>query len=436
VEKELARVTEICDGCRRCHRLCPSFDHMLDRVDAHEGDVAKVTSADYRRVVDLCWQCKLCFNHCPYTPPHRFDIDFPRLMLRAKAARTRDEGASRQDAWLGNVDAVGSLGSAMAPLSNWANGFAPHRALMEAVVGIDRGRNLPRFHHKTFARWFRERQKQRERATGSAERRIHSGATPGGPRGGAPQHPPAQYDQHPVAFFFTCFVNYNEPQVGRDAVAVLERNGCTVAAPDQVCCGMPYLDGGDLEAAARNARRNVDALLPLVEQGAEVVVPQPTCSYVLKKEYTMLAPGAATEKVAAHTRDLFEYLAGRQREGTLATEFPGRGPGKVAYQMPCHLRAQNMGYKTRDVLQLIPGTKVTVVERCTAMDGTWAMKKEFYPISLEFARKAARDMEAAEPTTYATDCSMAALQIEEVRGAKPAHPATLLREAYGLPEER
>jgi glycerol-3-phosphate dehydrogenase subunit C len=381
---------------------------MLERVDAHDGDVGKVTTADYRRVVDLCWQCKLCFNHCPYTPPHRFDIDFPRLMLRAKAARTRQEGVSRQDAWLGNVDAVGSLGSATAALSNWANRFPPHRALMEAVIGIDRTRNLPRFHHKTFARWFKQRRKPR-------------------PAESAPKRP--------VAFFYTCVVNYNEPQVGRDAVAVLERNGCSVACPEQACCGMPYLDGGDLDGAVRNARRNLEALLPLVEQGAEVVVPQPTCSYVLKKEYPMLVPGPQAEKVAGRTRDLFEYLAGRQREGTLATDFPGRGPGRVAYQMPCHLRAQNMGYKTRDVLQLIPGTKVTVVERCTAMDGTWAMKKEFYPISLEFARKAAREMEAAEPTTYATDCSMAALQLEQVRGVKPAHPATLLREAYGLPEE-
>ena len=383
---------------------------MLERVDAHDGDVGKVTSADYRRVVDLCWQCKLCFNHCPYTPPHRFDIDFPRLMLRAKAARARAEGVSRPDAWLGNVDAVGSLGAAMAPLSNWANGFGPHRALMERVVGIDRTRNLPRFHHKTFARWFREREKQKQKATGSAERRR-------------------------VAFFHTCVVNYNEPQIGRDAVAVMERNGCAVSSPEQACCGMPYLDGGDIDGAVRNARRNLDAFLPLVEQGADVVVPQPTCSYVLKKEYPVLVPGPAAEKVAARTRDLFEYLAGRQREGSLATDFPGRRPGKVAYQMPCHLRAQNMGYKTRDVLQLIPGTKVTVVERCTAMDGTWAMKKEFYPISLEFARKAVGEMDAAQPDTYATDCSMAALQLEQVRGVKPAHPVSLLREAYGLPEE-
>jgi Fe-S oxidoreductase len=379
---------------------------MLERVDAHEGDVAKVTSADYRRIVDLCWQCKLCFNHCPYTPPHRWDIDFPRLMLRAKAARAAEEGVSWQDRWLGNTDAVGGLGSAAAPLANLASASAPARFLLEKAFGIERTRKLPRFHHKTFARWFKER---------------------GGTR---------VKDGHAVALFTTCVVNYNEPQVGRDAVGVLEKNGCAVACPEgQLCCGMPYLDGGDLDSARANARRNLDVLLPLVKAGADVVVPQPTCSYVLKKEYPLLVPGEAADAVAARTYDTFEFLVNRHKEGRLATEFPGRGPGKVAYQMPCHLRAQNMGYKTRDVLQLIPGTTVSVVERCTAMDGTWAMKKEFYPISLQFARKAAQEMEAARPDTFTTDCSLAALQIAEVRGTPPPHPVSLLREAYGLPEE-
>jgi glycerol-3-phosphate dehydrogenase subunit C len=406
VEVELARVTEVCDGCRRCHRLCPSFDHMLERVDSHEGDVSKVSSTDYRRIVDLCWQCKLCFNHCPYTPPHRFDIDFPRLMLRAKAARAKEEGVTLQDRILGNVDALGTVGSATAPLSNWANSFKPQRLLMEAVLGIDRNRNLPSFHHKTFARWFRERPQSKMR------------------------------DGRPVALFYSCSVNYNEPQTGRDTVGVLEKNGCAVACPQQVCCGMPYLDGGDIEAATKNARKNVAALLPAVQAGAQVIVPQPTCSYVLKKEYPVLVPGKEAEAVAAGTFDLFEYLALRHKEGTLAREFPGRSPGKVAYQMPCHLRAQNMGYKTRDVLQLIPGTSVAVVEKCTAMDGTWAMKKEFYPISLGFARKAAAEMEASQPETFTTDCSLSALQIEAARGSRPVPPVTLLREAYGLPEER
>jgi Fe-S oxidoreductase len=379
---------------------------MLERVDDHEGDVSRVGPQDYRRIVDLCWQCKLCFNHCPYTPPHRFDLDFPRLMLRAKAARVREEGVTLQDRVLGAIDQVGPVASATASLANWANEYRPHRVLLEAALGIHRDRVLPRFHHKTFARWHRERRPE---------------AAPSG---------------RSTVLFYTCLVNYNEPQVGRDAVSVLERNDCAVACPPQVCCGMPYLDGGDVPRATENARRNVEALLPFVEAGAEVVVPQPTCSYVLKQEYPHLVPGHAAEAVAAKTRDFFEYLAGRHREGTLDTAFTGAGPGRVAYQAPCHLRAQNMGYKTRDVLQLIPGAEVNVVERCTAMDGTWAMKKEFYPLSLPFARRAAQEMEASRPDTYATDCSLSALQIEDVRGSKPVHPITILREAYGIPEER
>jgi Fe-S oxidoreductase len=405
VANELGRVAAICGSCRRCHSLCPSFAVLLERVDANEGDVSGLGAADYRRVVDHCWQCKLCFNHCPYTRPHRWDVDFPRLLLRAKAARARREGVTRQDRWLGNADAVGTLGSATAPLSNWANAFPPARAMMGKLVGVHRKRNLPRFERRTFRRWFDGRG---SRAAG-AERRV--------------------------ALFYSCSVNYNEPQVGRDAVAVLEKNGCAVECPQQVCCGMPFLDGGDVNAAAENARRNIAALLPHVERGSPVLVPQPTCSYVLKREYPLLAPGPDAERVAAATRDFFEYLAGRQREGTLSTDFTGRGPGRVAYQMPCHLRAQNMGFKTRDVLQLIPGTRVSVVERCTAMDGTWAMKKEYYPISLEYAGRAVAEMEAAQPDTYMTDCSLSALQIEAVRGRRPAHPIGLLREAYGLAAE-
>jgi Fe-S oxidoreductase len=199
---------------------------------------------------------------------------------------------------------------------------------------------------------------------------------------------------------------------------------------------MPYLDGGDVEGARRNARRNLLALRPLLDQGAPVIVPQPTCSYVLKKDYPTLVPGDDAQRLADATRDFFEYLAARRQEGTLDTAFAGKSPGRVAYQMPCHLRAQNMGWKTRDVLQLVPGTTVNVVEKCTAMDGTWAMKKENYTLSLDYARRAVKEMEATAPDVHATDCTLSALQIEAVRGEKPAHPIGLLRAAYGLPEER
>lgn len=405
-EKELARVTELCDGCRRCHRLCTPFDYMLDScVDKHEGDVSKITSADYRKIVDLCWQCKLCFNHCPYTPPHKWSIDFPRLMLRAKAARAKAEGVTPQDRALGDVDLVGTIGSVTAPLSNWANSFPPQRLLMEKVLGIEKTRRLPTFHRRTFASWMAA-------------------------RGTRPARP-----QTAVTLFYSCSVNYNEPQVGRDVVSVLEKNGCAVKCPEQVCCGMPFLDGGDIENARKNARKNVESLKGAVGRGEKILVPQPTCSYVLKNEYPLLVPGEDAKKVAGATMDIFEYLASRKAAGTLDTQFPGKTPGRVSYQAPCHLRAQNMGFKTRDILETIPGTKVAVIERCTAMDGTWGMKKENFAMSMRFAKKAADEMEQARPDVFSTDCSLSALQIEEASGKKPVHPMALLREAYGIPEE-
>jgi glycerol-3-phosphate dehydrogenase subunit C len=276
---------------------------------------------------------------------------------------------------------------------------------MEKVLGIEKSRRLPTFHRRTFARWMTAR------GTRPLVARTR------------------------VTLFYSCSVNYNEPQVGRDVVSVLEKNDCAVTCPEQVCCGMPFLDGGDIESARKNARRNVASFKAAAERGEKIVVPQPTCSYVLKNEYPLLVKGEDARKVAAATMDIFEYLASRKASGTLNTDFSGKPPGRVSYQMPCHLRAQNMGYKTRDVLQAIPGTTVAVIEKCTAMDGTWGMKKEYFKVSMQFARKAVDEMEAAKPDVFSTDCSLSALQIEEASGKRPVHPIALLREAYGIPEE-
>ena len=363
-----------------------------DAVDKNDGDIAKVTSADYRKIVDLCWQCKLCYNHCPYTPPHKWDIDFPRLMLRAKAARAKEEGVTRQDAWLGNVDAVGRPRLRHRAPQQLGQRLRTRTALLLEAVGGHR----PHAHPP---------QVPPQDLRPLVPRAGHGAASRRGPRS---------------RFFFSCSVNYNEPQVGRDAVAVLEKNGCARVLPGagllrHAVPGRRRHRRRDARTPGRTSRRSC----PWSRQGADVVVPQPTCSYVLKKEYPMLVPGRGGGEGRGGTQDLFEYLAGRQKEGTLDTEFPGRGPGRVAYQVPCHLRAQNMGFKTRDVLQLIPGTEVSVVEKCTAMDGTWGMKKEYYPISLEYAKKAVDEMDASAPETYMTDCTLSALQIEAVRGEKP-----------------
>ena len=406
VETDLKRVSDICNGCRRCFNLCPSFNDLFARLDRDEvdGDAEKLTQPDLKNVTDLCYQCKLCFNHCPYTPPHRWEVDFPRLMLRAKAVQTRRDGQPLQDRFLGQVDVIGRLGNLFAPLINWLSRNALSRRLMEKAIGIHRDRILPDYASQTFQQWF-----DRHPGTGSSE----SGKK--------------------VLLFYTCSVNFNEPEIGKACVRVLERNGVEVRCPEQRCCGMPFLDSGDIKATRDNAAANVASLQPWAAQGYDIVVPGPTCSYMLKHEYPWLLKSENSKAVAARTFDICEYLMLLHGEGKLDTRF-ARGAGKIAYQAPCHLRAQNIGFKSRDLMQLIPGTSVQVFEKCAAIDGTWGLKEQYFDLSLKVAEPLLNGIRESRPDLAVSDCSLAALQIQQGTGTKPLHPVQVLAMAYGLKE--
>jgi len=411
VGTELRRVYDICAGCRRCVGLCPSFKVMFDRIDAPavDGDVEKLPVADLEEVVDLCYQCKLCYNHCPYTPPHRWQIDFPRLMLRARAAEARRRGVRLQDRMLGATELLGKVGSLTAPLSNWVNELAVHRAFVQAIAGIHRKRTLPRFHRETFGKWFARRRR------GSVDGADRS-------RGPATAR---------VALFATCTVEYHQPAIGRAAVRVLERNGVDVTLPPQRCCGMPYLDGGAMDQARALVRENVKRLAAAARDGREIVALGPTCGYMLKQEYPWLDGSEDAKLVASRTRDVFELLARLQTEGKLDMNFT-RPPGPIAYHVPCHLRAQNIGHKSADLLGAIPGARVSVIEKCSAVDGTWGFKKEYFALSLKVAQPLFDAIGACGAGRIATDCPLAALQIAQGTGRAPSHPIQILAEAYGL----
>lgn len=406
-EAEARRVFEICHGCRLCVTICPAFPALMDITDGVDGEVEKVSATDWSNVVDLCYQCKLCYVRCPYTPPHEWQVDFPSLMMRAKALRVRRHGMKFQDRFLGNTDLLGRLGGLTAPISNWTNSLPPVRFLLERTLGIHRRRVLPRFHRQSFAAWFRKRKERLVPASESEGRRV--------------------------ALFYTCYVNYNDPEVGKACVEVLEHNDVAVSCPEQGCCGMPFLDGGDVSAATERARYNVRSLLQAVEEGYDIVVPGPTCSYTLKQEYPRLV-GPEAEPVASRTYDICEYLMGLHDEGALRTEFVNE-PGKIVYHLPCHLKAQNIGYKSRDLMKLMPGSSVQVVDRCSAHDGTWAVKKEYFDLSLKVGRRLFQDVQEAQPAMAATDCPLAQAQIEQATGVRPVHPIQVLQAAY-LPAER
>lgn len=402
LDRELSRVFDICHGCRRCFNLCPSFNFLFEAIDKKGEDASALGRDDFKTVVDLCYQCKLCFNHCPYSPPHRWDIDFPRLMLRARSLQAKLNGISLQDKVLGQTDKLGRAGSAAAPISNALIKLRPVRVLMEKTIGIHRDRNLPEYSRETFAEWFRS-----------------------GRRRAAPE------ENGKVALFYTCYVNYNDPAIGRDLVGVLERNRVAIEAPEQRCCGMPALDGGDLKSALEAAAYNVERLAPLARQGYDIISPGPTCSYMLKNEYPVLLKTEDAKLVASRTFDACEYLMKLHEQGKLDTNLKPTKQ-KISYHLPCHLRAQNIGYKSRDLMMLIPGTSVQVIERCSGVDGTWGLKKQYYQLSLNVAGKLFKEVAEGQADLVASDCPLAGLQIAQGTRRKPLHPVQILARAYGI----
>lgn len=398
LRRETLRVHQVCADCRLCFKYCGSFPSLFRAIDELDGQVARLSDTDLESVVDLCFQCKLCYVNCPYTPPHEFELDFPRLMLRSVLLRKRKHGLTMQDRFLGNPDLIGRLGGLGAPLSNWMNHWPPFRLLLQLVAGIDHRRWLPVFRRTSFHAWQRRRPKH------------------AGPRGR-------------VVLFATCALNHHWTDVARAARAVLRHNEIEVASVSERCCGMPALESGDLASCQSRMEHNVRELLPYVERGYTVVVAQPTCGYMLKQEYPWLAASDAARKVAAATQDLGEYLMGLSSAGLLKSDLREMRQ-TIAYHLPCHLKAQNIGYKSRDLLQLIPGTRVRLVDRCSGMDGTFGMKHETFDESARIGRKLFDELGPVDRVI--SDCTLAGLQIAQGLGRPTAHPVEVLCEAYGL----
>lgn len=408
IQKDTLKFFDICNGCRRCFNLCPSFDYLFKRLDDHDGEADLLKPNEIDHTVDLCYYCKLCYNHCPYTPPHRFELDFPLLMIRSKASPSKKGSFSFRDRLLANTDFIGKWGSLFAPLMNWANSNRFFRFILHHTLGIHKNRLLPKFSRLTFTQWFKKDHTPLPTSTADSGRKV--------------------------ALFSTCFIDHNKTDIGQASVEVLEKNGITVSHPEQICCGMPYFDTGEWDKIKEKAHSNIASLKKSIDAGCDIVVPVPTCSMMIKKEYPALFPGKDAQLVASHTYDISEYLMKLHKVGKLNTDFK-INPGKIFYQIPCHLRDQNIGYKSRDLMKLT-GASVNMSERCSGHDGAWSVKTEFFNLSYEIANPLLKQIQEQPFDILTTDCPLSGIQMEQGTGGKSMHPIQVIHSAYGLQTER
>ncbi len=411
---ERDRTFQVCSDCRVCVRYCPSFKDLFRFIDERDDgahDVSFLSDAQHRQIVDECFQCKLCYIVCPYTPDQEqeWKIDFPRLMLRSLAQQGKRGDVEQGARLLAQTDLQGRIATAVSGIVNLTNDVGIMRALMEKTTGIARDRLLPTFAKVRFSKWFA--------STHGVD--VVRDAT--GPV---------------VALFPTCLVEYQDPEIGKAVVGVCEHNAIACDLPEgQICCGMPWLDAGDVEKFGEHAAKNVAALVDAVRAGHDVLVPQPTCAYVLKQEYPDFLGTDDARLVAEHTFDVSEYLMERHRETPLDTTFTGPTYDTITWQAACHYRAQQMGPKSKQLMELT-GAKVTMVERCSAIDGTWGLRAENVEMARRIAEPLMDAVTKADTDLVAGDCHLSNTAIREGTGTVPVHPVQVLARAYGLGEER
>jgi Fe-S oxidoreductase len=418
--KEMERVFDICHGCRRCVSLCQGFPNLFDLVDAtSDGEVHGVKKADYWKVVDQCYLCDLCYmTKCPYTPPHAWNLDFPHLMLRAKAIKFRKGEVKGSEKFLASTDLHGQFAGIpiVVQAVNAVNRTAFARKQMDAMLGVHPKAWMPELATKRF-RWSAE--KARAAVVTNGER------TPG-----------------KVAIFSTCYINYNEPGIGHDLLAVLRHNDIPyVIVEKEKCCGMPKLELGDLESVANHKAANMPVLARYAKEGYAILSAVPSCTLMFKQELPLMFPDCAdTRSVKEAMWDPFEYLVARHKDGLLKTDFKS-AIGKLSYHIPCHGRVQNVGKKTEEMFKLIGNTvevKLQTVERCSGHAGTYGVKTPTHPVAMKIGRPVFKAMAAQQPDVVASDCPMAGHHIAQgmaeagTKALAVQHPLTVLRRAYGL----
>jgi len=416
LDEEMRRVFDICHGCRRCFNLCDSFPKLFDIIDASKNeDVDSLSSDQFEPIVDSCTLCDMCFmTKCPYVPPHEFDLDFPHLMLRYRAAQKRLDKLSIVPAQLAHIDRNAKIGIMFSWFINWTTDIKKKflRKILEFIFGIDKRVKLPTYNSETFSNYFKKNKNIAKKEFTSKKRKV--------------------------VIYSTCFVNFNKKDTGIAALKVLNKNGVEVEEAYPGCCGMPFLEQADLPKVVEQAKKVSKDLLDWVEKGYKVITLTASCGLMLKFEWPLLLPNDVNiKKLSQNVIDIDEYIVDISKNEGLADGLQ-EIDGGVTVHNACHSRAQNMGIKARDMLKLIPNIKMDVVERCAGHGGTFGVMKNTFDLALKVGRPTSRQIKNKKNKYMASDCPLAGKHLKQlesdtnIANDEALHPIELMAKSYRL----
>jgi glycerol-3-phosphate dehydrogenase subunit C len=389
---------DVCIRCATCMAVCP-----VSRVTPKfPGPKQAGPGAErFRRAgepsvdewIDLCIGCHLCDMVCSS------GVKISELNLIAKAKYLDERGRPFRDWLLTHSYLFGRIGSLFSPLINRLLENNQIKWLAESFLRIDRRRELPGYESQTFRQWFKNHQTKGKKK---------------------------------IAYFYGCYTNTNEVDVGKATVQALEANGFEVTLPRQRCCGIPMLGNGDFKGARKMGLYNVPSFLDTIRSGSDIIFSSTSCGYMMKYEYSRLLSIPKAEEVSYHLHDLFEFLRNLKESNGFNTNFKEL-PLKVGYFAPCHLRALGIGLPALEILRLVPGLKIDNIEAdCCGMGGTFGFKKEKYEISQEIGRDLVEAIDRLKPDIILSDCEGCRMQIRHLTGLKVLHPIQVLRDALSI----
>ena len=416
LDAEMRRVFDICHGCRRCFNLCESFPKLFEMIDESENeDVESLSSDQFEPVVDACTLCDMCFmTKCPYVPPHEFDLDFPHLMLRYRAAQKKLNKLPSVPAQLAQIDRNAKIGVMLSSLINWVSNIKNNffRKILEFVAGIDMRVKLPVYNSETFTNYFKKNK--------------------------YPINSDAPSKNRKVVIYSTCFVNFNKKNTGVAALKVLKKNGVEVQEAYPGCCGMPFLEQADLPKVAEQAKKVSKDLLEWVEKGYQIITLTASCGLMLKFEWPLLLSNNENiKRLSKSVSDIDEYIVDIAQNEGLA-EGLQEIDGGVTVHNACHARAQNMGIKARDMLKFIPNIKMDVVERCAGHGGTFGVMKGTHDLAVKVGKPTARQIKNKNNKYMASDCPLAGKHLKQLEtdtnivNDEALHPIELMAKSYRL----